>query len=60
VRESAESAKPLLLGLARNRRSPRRPSEPRPSFATFYYNFLTFQRLTKRIFSLRWNDEEII
>ena len=30
--ESAVSAKPLLLyGLARNRRSPKRPSEPRPS-----------------------------
>jgi hypothetical protein len=32
VRESAVSAKPLLLyGLARNRRSPKRPFEPRPS-----------------------------
>jgi hypothetical protein len=32
VRESAVSAKPLLVyGLARNRRSPKRPSEPRPS-----------------------------
>jgi len=32
VSESAVSAKPLLLyGLARNRRSPKRPSEPRPS-----------------------------
>jgi hypothetical protein len=32
VRESAASAKPLLVyGLARNRRSPKRPSEPRPS-----------------------------
>ena len=30
--ESAVSAKPVLLyGLARNRRSPKRPSEPRPS-----------------------------
>ena len=30
--ESAVSAKPLLVyGLARNRRSPKRPSEPRPS-----------------------------
>ena len=30
--ESAASAKPLLFyGLARNRRSPKRPSEPRPS-----------------------------
>jgi hypothetical protein len=34
VSESAVSAKPLLLyGLARNRRSPKRPSEPRPSGA---------------------------
>jgi hypothetical protein len=32
VSESAVSAKPLLLyGLARNRRSPKRPSEPRLS-----------------------------
>jgi hypothetical protein len=32
MRESAVSAKPLLVyGLARNRRSPKRPSEPRPS-----------------------------
>jgi len=32
VRESAVSAKLLLgYGLARNRRSPKRPSEPRPS-----------------------------
>jgi hypothetical protein len=32
VRESAVSAKPVLVyGLARNRRSPKRPSEPRPS-----------------------------
>jgi hypothetical protein len=32
VSESAVSDKPLLLyGLARNRRSPKRPSEPRPS-----------------------------
>jgi len=32
VSESAASDKPLLLyGLARNRRSPKRPSEPRPS-----------------------------
>ena len=32
--ESAVSAKPLLVyGLARNRRSPKRPSEPRPSGA---------------------------
>jgi hypothetical protein len=32
VSESAVSAKPLLVyGLARNRRSPKRPSEPRPS-----------------------------
>jgi hypothetical protein len=32
VRESAVRAKPLLVyGLARNRRSPKRPSEPRPS-----------------------------
>jgi hypothetical protein len=32
VSESAVSAKPLLLyGLARNRRSPKRPCEPRPS-----------------------------
>ena len=30
--ESAVSAKPLLVyGLARNRRSPKRPPEPRPS-----------------------------
>ena len=30
--ESAESAKPVVVyGLARNRRSPKRPSEPRPS-----------------------------
>ena len=30
--ESAVSDKPLLIyGLARNRRSPKRPSEPRPS-----------------------------
>jgi hypothetical protein len=32
VRESAVRDKPLLIyGLARNRRSPKRPSEPRPS-----------------------------
>jgi hypothetical protein len=32
VSESAVSDKPLLIyGLARNRRSPKRPSEPRPS-----------------------------
>ena len=32
MRESAVRDKPLLLyGLARNRRSPKRPSEPRPS-----------------------------
>jgi len=32
VSESAVRDKPLLLyGLARNRRSPKRPSEPRPS-----------------------------
>jgi hypothetical protein len=32
VRESAASAKPFLVyGLARNRRSPKGPSEPRPS-----------------------------
>jgi len=32
VSESAASAKPLLIyGLARNRRSPKRPREPRPS-----------------------------
>ena len=32
VSESAVSAKPLFLyGLARNRRSPKRPPEPRPS-----------------------------
>jgi len=32
VRESAASAKPLLVsGLARNRRSPKGPPEPRPS-----------------------------
>ena len=29
--ESAASAKPVALCLARNRRSPKRPSEPRPS-----------------------------
>ena len=34
MRESAVSAKPLLVyGLARNRRRPKRPSEPRPSGA---------------------------
>ena len=32
MRESAVRDKPLLVyGLARNRRSPKRPSEPRPS-----------------------------
>jgi hypothetical protein len=34
VSESAVSAKPLLVyGLARNRRNPKRPPEPRPSGA---------------------------
>ena len=34
MRESAVSAKPVLVyGLARNRCSPKRPSEPRPSGA---------------------------
>jgi len=54
VSESAVSAKPLLVyGLARNRRSPKRRSEPRPSGvhpeegAVEWRNAVTLNRITR-------------